>query len=115
MADSLAMAGLVAGDATLFTVAERLLSQLRPALLLITLGEHVLLCQRGQASVHIDACREVFDVSGAGDTVVRRSPWRSRRLDRRGGRILEPRRGCGRGQAGHGRGCPGCLSFATED
>lgn len=72
LADSLATASPVAGDATLFTVAERLLSQLHPALLLITLGEHgMLLCQRGQASVQIPTrAREVFDVSGAGDTVI---------------------------------------------
>lgn len=59
-------------DAMLQEVAARLLEELRPALLLVTLGEHgMLLCQRGQAAVHIPTrAREVFDVSGAGDTVI---------------------------------------------
>ena len=53
-------------------VAERLLNELRPALLLITLGElGMLLCQRGQKPFHIPTvAQEVFDVSGAGDTVI---------------------------------------------
>jgi D-glycero-beta-D-manno-heptose-7-phosphate kinase len=53
-------------------VAERLLAGLRPALLLITLGElGMLLCQRGQKPFHIPTvAQEVFDVSGAGDTVI---------------------------------------------
>jgi len=40
--------------------------------LLITLGEQgMLLCQRGQPPFHIPTvAREVFDVSGAGDTVI---------------------------------------------
>jgi D-glycero-beta-D-manno-heptose-7-phosphate kinase len=47
-------------------------NDLRPALLLITLGDHgMLLCQRGQAPHHIPTvAQEVFDVSGAGDTVI---------------------------------------------
>jgi D-beta-D-heptose 7-phosphate kinase/D-beta-D-heptose 1-phosphate adenosyltransferase len=59
-------------DANLMLVAERLLAQLRPALLLITLGElGMLLCQRGQEPFHIPTvAQEVFDVSGAGDTVI---------------------------------------------
>lgn len=59
-------------DATLMHVADRLLRELRPALLLITLGDHgLLLCQRGQKPFHIPtAAQEVFDVSGAGDTVI---------------------------------------------
>jgi D-beta-D-heptose 7-phosphate kinase/D-beta-D-heptose 1-phosphate adenosyltransferase len=59
-------------DANLMLVAERLLAQLRPALLLITLGElGMLLCQRGQPPFHIPTiAQEVFDVSGAGDTVI---------------------------------------------
>ena len=54
------------------TLAGRLLSGLRPALLLITLGEHgMLLCQRGRRPLHVPTvAREVFDVSGAGDTVI---------------------------------------------
>jgi D-beta-D-heptose 7-phosphate kinase/D-beta-D-heptose 1-phosphate adenosyltransferase len=59
-------------DAALHRVADKLLAELQPALLLITLGEHgMLLCQRGQKPFHVPtAAREVFDVSGAGDTVI---------------------------------------------
>lgn len=59
-------------DTQLMLVAERLLNELRPALLLITLGElGMLLCQRGQKPFHIPTiAQEVFDVSGAGDTVI---------------------------------------------
>ncbi|HET7626607.1 MAG TPA: D-glycero-beta-D-manno-heptose-7-phosphate kinase [Verrucomicrobiae bacterium] len=59
-------------DANLMRVAERLLNELRPAVLLITLGElGMLLCQRGQKPFHIPTvAQEVFDVSGAGDTVI---------------------------------------------
>jgi rfaE bifunctional protein kinase chain/domain len=61
-----------AQDAPLLSVAEKLLRNLQPAILLITLGEHgMLLCQRGHPPVHIPTvAREVFDVSGAGDTVI---------------------------------------------
>jgi D-beta-D-heptose 7-phosphate kinase/D-beta-D-heptose 1-phosphate adenosyltransferase len=59
-------------DTNLLRVADRLLADLRPALLLITLGElGMLLCQRGQKPFHIPTvAKEVFDVSGAGDTVI---------------------------------------------
>ena len=59
-------------DKNLMLVAERLLGGLHPALLLITLGElGMLLCQRGQPPFHIHTvAQEVFDVSGAGDTVI---------------------------------------------
>jgi len=59
-------------DKNLMLVAERLLKELNPALLLITLGEFgMLLCQRGQKPFHIPTvAQEVFDVSGAGDTVI---------------------------------------------
>jgi D-glycero-beta-D-manno-heptose-7-phosphate kinase len=59
-------------DANLMAAAERLLSEIRPAVLLITLGElGMLLCQRDQKPFHIPTvAREVFDVSGAGDTVI---------------------------------------------
>jgi D-beta-D-heptose 7-phosphate kinase/D-beta-D-heptose 1-phosphate adenosyltransferase len=59
-------------DAQLMKVAEKLLAELSPALLLITLGElGLLLCQRGQKPFHIPTvAQEVFDVSGAGDTVI---------------------------------------------
>ena len=59
-------------DGPLLQVASRLFDQLEPALLLITLGEQgMLLCRRGQPPFHIPTmAREVFDVSGAGDTVI---------------------------------------------
>jgi rfaE bifunctional protein kinase chain/domain len=59
-------------DKNLMLLAERLLNELRPAVLLITLGElGMLLCQRGQKPFHIPTvAQEVFDVSGAGDTVI---------------------------------------------
>ena len=59
-------------DKHLMLVAERLLNELRPAVLLVTLGElGMLLCQRGQKPFHIPTvAQEVFDVSGAGDTVI---------------------------------------------
>ena len=59
-------------DKNLMLVADKLLSELRPAVLLITLGElGMLLCQRGQKPFHIPTvAQEVFDVSGAGDTVI---------------------------------------------
>ena len=59
-------------DKNLMMAAERLLSELRPAVLLVTLGElGMLLCQRGQKPFHIPTvAQEVFDVSGAGDTVI---------------------------------------------
>jgi D-beta-D-heptose 7-phosphate kinase/D-beta-D-heptose 1-phosphate adenosyltransferase len=59
-------------DANLRRVAERLLNEFRPAVLLITLGElGMLLCQHGQKPFHIPTvAQEVFDVSGAGDTVI---------------------------------------------
>jgi D-glycero-beta-D-manno-heptose-7-phosphate kinase len=59
-------------DRNLMLVAERLLGELRPAVLMITLGElGMLLCQRGHKPFHIPTvAQEVFDVSGAGDTVI---------------------------------------------
>jgi D-beta-D-heptose 7-phosphate kinase/D-beta-D-heptose 1-phosphate adenosyltransferase len=59
-------------DPGLRRVADKLLADLQPALLLITLGEQgLLLCQRGQEPFHVPtAAREVFDVSGAGDTLI---------------------------------------------
>lgn len=59
-------------DRALLEVAQKLLAELNPALLLITLGEQgMLLCQRGRKPVHIPTvAQEVFDVSGAGDTVI---------------------------------------------
>ncbi|HEY4951854.1 MAG TPA: D-glycero-beta-D-manno-heptose-7-phosphate kinase [Verrucomicrobiae bacterium] len=59
-------------DKNLMSAAEHLLNELRPAVLLITLGElGMLLCQRGHKPFHIPTvAQEVFDVSGAGDTVI---------------------------------------------
>jgi D-glycero-beta-D-manno-heptose-7-phosphate kinase len=59
-------------DKHLMQTAERLLNELRPAVLLITLGElGMLLCQRDKKPFHIPTvAQEVFDVSGAGDTVI---------------------------------------------
>ena len=59
-------------DAGLLAAAERLLAALEPAVLLVTLGEQgLLLCQKGRSPHHIPTfAREVFDVSGAGDTVI---------------------------------------------
>jgi len=59
-------------DTNLLQAAERLLAELQPAVLLITLGElGMLLCQRGHKPFHIPTvAQEVFDVSGAGDTAI---------------------------------------------
>jgi D-beta-D-heptose 7-phosphate kinase/D-beta-D-heptose 1-phosphate adenosyltransferase len=59
-------------DTNLMRVADALLRELKPALLLITLGElGMLLCQRDKPPFHIPTvAQEVFDVSGAGDTVI---------------------------------------------
>ncbi|HXJ60556.1 MAG TPA: D-glycero-beta-D-manno-heptose-7-phosphate kinase [Verrucomicrobiae bacterium] len=59
-------------DIGLIRAAGRLLDELAPALLLITLGEQgMLLCRRGEKPHHIPTvAQEVFDVSGAGDTVI---------------------------------------------
>jgi len=59
-------------DAFTRLLAHRLMENLQPALLLITLGEDgMLLCQRGRTPLHVPTvAREVFDVSGAGDTVI---------------------------------------------
>jgi rfaE bifunctional protein kinase chain/domain len=59
-------------DKNLMQVVDVLLKAPSPAILLITLGElGMLLCQRGQKPYHIPTiAKEVFDVSGAGDTVI---------------------------------------------
>ena len=59
-------------DPQLLRVADLLLARLKPALLLITLGDQgMLLCRTGKPPFHIPTvAREVFDVSGAGDTVI---------------------------------------------
>jgi D-beta-D-heptose 7-phosphate kinase/D-beta-D-heptose 1-phosphate adenosyltransferase len=59
-------------DTNLMRVADQLLNELRPAVLLITLGElGMLLCRHGHKPFHIPTvAQDVFDVSGAGDTVI---------------------------------------------
>lgn len=59
-------------DTNLLLIPGRLLNKLQPAILLITLGDlGMLLCQRGRRPFHIPTvAKEVFDVSGAGDTVI---------------------------------------------
>ncbi|MCP5525510.1 MAG: D-glycero-beta-D-manno-heptose-7-phosphate kinase [Verrucomicrobiales bacterium] len=59
-------------DPPLLQAAEQLMHELRPALLLVTLGEAgMLLCRRNCRPFHIPTVAlEVFDVSGAGDTVI---------------------------------------------
>lgn len=59
-------------DPQLLAVADRLLQNLNPAVLLITLGDQgMLLCRHGEMPFHIPTmAQEVFDVSGAGDTVI---------------------------------------------
>jgi bifunctional ADP-heptose synthase (sugar kinase/adenylyltransferase) len=59
-------------DPGLLRAIEKLLQELRPAVLLITLGDQgMLLCRHGHPPFHIrTVAQEVFDVSGAGDTVI---------------------------------------------
>jgi D-glycero-beta-D-manno-heptose-7-phosphate kinase len=59
-------------DRNLMAAVERLLKELEPVLLLVTLGElGMLLCRAGEKPFHIPTqAQEVFDVSGAGDTVI---------------------------------------------
>jgi D-beta-D-heptose 7-phosphate kinase/D-beta-D-heptose 1-phosphate adenosyltransferase len=59
-------------DKGLLLVVKRLMETLFPKVLLITLGDQgMLLCQPNTAPFHIPTvAQEVFDVSGAGDTVI---------------------------------------------
>jgi D-beta-D-heptose 7-phosphate kinase/D-beta-D-heptose 1-phosphate adenosyltransferase len=59
-------------DAHLMQAVEKILRDLEPALLLVTLGDQgMLLCERNRKPFHIPTvAQEVFDVSGAGDTVI---------------------------------------------
>lgn len=59
-------------DPQLMQAVDRLLVRLAPRVLLVTLGElGMLLCQPGAEPFHVPTvAREVFDVSGAGDTVI---------------------------------------------
>lgn len=62
----------IRGDAELRAAGERILTLLRCEAVLITRGEQgMALFERGRRPVHIPtAAREVFDVTGAGDTVI---------------------------------------------
>ena len=70
--ETLQLAGLPAGDTDWRAAGEAVLRKWRPTMLLSTLGEQgMCLFQRGAEPVHIPTvAREVFDVSGAGDTVI---------------------------------------------
>jgi rfaE bifunctional protein kinase chain/domain len=59
-------------DSELLKVGEILLNKWRTNVVLVTLGEHgMMLFQKGQAPHHIPTkARQVFDVSGAGDTAI---------------------------------------------
>jgi len=59
-------------DAHLMQAVGKILRDLEPALLLVTLGDQgMLLCERNRKPFHIPTvAQEVFDVSGAGDTVI---------------------------------------------
>jgi D-beta-D-heptose 7-phosphate kinase/D-beta-D-heptose 1-phosphate adenosyltransferase len=59
-------------DSHLLQAVEKILRDLEPALLLVTLGDQgMLLCERNRKPFHIPTvAQEVFDVSGAGDTVI---------------------------------------------
>ncbi|MGB0578979.1 MAG: D-glycero-beta-D-manno-heptose-7-phosphate kinase [Limisphaerales bacterium] len=59
-------------DKNLMAAARSLMMDLRPATMLITLSElGMLLCRRDEKPFHIPTmAQEVFDVSGAGDTVI---------------------------------------------
>src|SRR5438105_1451288 len=62
----------VSADAPLLAAARKLMAEWRPANLLVTLGEQgMLLFEEGLDPFHIPArAKEVFDVSGAGDTAI---------------------------------------------
>lgn len=59
-------------DQALTKAAHRLLRKFHPDILMITLGDQgLLLCQKGKSAIHIPTlAREIFDVSGAGDTAI---------------------------------------------
>lgn len=59
-------------DAAVLKVGDILLDKWKPELLMITLGgDGMLLLQHGKKPIHVPTrAREVFDVSGAGDTVI---------------------------------------------
>jgi len=66
------MVGACADEQTLVTKGQRLICDLDLGALLITRGEHgMTLLRPGHAELHLPSqAREVFDVTGAGDTVI---------------------------------------------
>lgn len=70
--ETLQLAGRPSGDTDWHAAGETLLKKWRPKMLLSTLGEQgMCLFRRGEKPVQIPTvAREVFDVSGAGDTVI---------------------------------------------
>ncbi len=70
--ETLQLAGRPAGETDWRGAGDTVLRKWRPKMLLSTLGEQgMCLFQRGLQPVHIPTvAREVFDVSGAGDTVI---------------------------------------------
>jgi rfaE bifunctional protein kinase chain/domain len=62
----------VLSEADLATAGRSILSRLRCRAALVTRGEHGMsLFERGRPPLHVEAAaREVFDVTGAGDTVI---------------------------------------------
>lgn len=71
-AEFTAIVGACRDDTDLVSKGQHLLQHLQLDALLITRGEHgMTLLQNGQAALHLPAqAREVFDVTGAGDTVI---------------------------------------------
>jgi D-beta-D-heptose 7-phosphate kinase/D-beta-D-heptose 1-phosphate adenosyltransferase len=59
-------------DEALLKVVRHLMKRCKPAMMLVTLGEHgMLLCSRRGRPFHIPTiAQEVYDVSGAGDTAI---------------------------------------------
>ncbi|MEI6415178.1 MAG: bifunctional D-glycero-beta-D-manno-heptose-7-phosphate kinase/D-glycero-beta-D-manno-heptose 1-phosphate adenylyltransferase HldE, partial [Pseudomonadota bacterium] len=72
LAEFEAVAGKIRDDRTLTEAGERMRQTLELSALLITLGERgLLLLEAGRDPLHLPArAREVFDVTGAGDTVI---------------------------------------------
>ncbi len=98
----------VPDDAPPEETAQRLLEHWDAQMVLITMGEHgMLLLERGGEPYHTPTrAREVFDVSGAGDTAIAAGAGRGRGAAR-GGRAGQPCQRRGGGQAGHGHGDAG--------
>ena len=72
LAEFEAVAGACADEQELITRGQRMLDELELEALLITRGEHgMTLIRAEQAVIHLPAqAREVYDVTGAGDTVI---------------------------------------------